>query len=129
MPSRFLTQQPGEGDQPSTTPSKKSKDGLKGIIFSIAFSSSYDYYGIGSLTPSSQAMDNIALYSESNEAAIMPIGGPDSHSGVTQLKFNSTNPHILYAAFCRHDPIYAWDLRSDTSMPVKVLRTPPQNLD
>jgi hypothetical protein len=101
MPSRFLTQQPGEGDQPSTTPSKKSKDGLKGklfsilariyadpfpgIIFSIAFSSSYDYYGIGSLTPSSQAMDNIALYSESNEAAIMPIGGPDSHSGVTQV--------------------------------------------
>jgi len=81
-------------------PSKKSKDGLKGtlsslldctdvdpisgIISSIAFSSSHDYYAIGSLTPSSQAMDNIVLYSESNQVAIMPIGGAYSHSGVMQ---------------------------------------------
>lgn len=121
----FDIQQPGEGDRLPTTPSKKSKDGLKGIISSIAFSSSYDYYAIGSLTPSSQAMDNIALYSESNQAAIMPIGGADSHSGVTQLKFNPTKPHILYAAFRRHDAIYAWDLRSDTSLPVHVFRTSP----
>ncbi|KAG1836525.1 hypothetical protein DFJ58DRAFT_818377, partial [Suillus subalutaceus] len=55
--------QPGEGDRLPTTPSEKSKDGL---------------------TPSSQAMDNIVLYSESNQAAIMPIGGAYSHSGVTQ---------------------------------------------
>ncbi|KAG1842090.1 WD40-repeat-containing domain protein [Suillus tomentosus] len=118
----FDIQQPGEGDRLPTTPSKKSKDGLKGIISSIAFSSSYDYYAIGSLTPSSQAMDNIALYSESNQAAIMPVGGADSHSG---LKFNPTKPHLLYAAFRRHDAIYAWDLRSDTSVPVKVFKTAP----
>lgn len=123
----FDIQQPGEGDRLPTTPSKKSKDGLKGIISSIAFSSSYDYYAIGSLTPSSQAMDNIALYSESNQAAIMPIGGAYSQSGVTQLKFNPTRPHILYAAFRRHDAIYAWDLRSDTSVPVKVFRTIPDS--
>ncbi|KAG2115604.1 WD40-repeat-containing domain protein [Suillus cothurnatus] len=120
----FDIQQPGEGDRLPTTPSKKSKDGLKGIISSIAFSSSYDYYAIGSLTPSSQAMDNIALYSESNQAAIMPIGGAYSQSG---LKFNPTRPHILYAAFRRHDAIYAWDLRSDTSIPVKVFRTSPDS--
>jgi hypothetical protein len=59
-------------------------DPISGIISSITFSSSYGYYAIGSLTPSSQAMDNIALYSESNQAAIMPIGGAYSHSGVTQ---------------------------------------------
>ncbi|KAG2361107.1 WD40-repeat-containing domain protein [Suillus spraguei] len=123
----FDIQQPGEGDRLPTTPSKKSKDGLKGIISSIAFSSSYDYYAIGSLTPSSQAMDNIALYSESNGAAIMPIGGANSRSGVTQLKFNPTKPHILYAAFRRHDAIYAWDLRGDTSVPMKVFRTPPDS--
>jgi WD40 repeat protein len=123
----FDIQQPGEGDRLPTTPSKKSKDGLKGIISSIAFSSSYDYYAIGSLTPSSQAMDNIALYSESNQAAIMPIGGAYSQSGVTQLKFNPTRPHILYAAFRRHDAIYAWDLRSDTSVPVKVFGTIPDS--
>ncbi|KAG1760620.1 WD40-repeat-containing domain protein [Suillus occidentalis] len=123
----FDIQQPGEGDRLPTTLSKKSKDGLKGIISSIAFSPSYDYYAIGSLTPSSQAMDNIALYSESNKVAIMPIGGADSNSGVTQLKFNPTKPHILYAAFRRHDTIYAWDLRSDTSIPVKVFRTPPDS--
>ncbi|KAG1873224.1 WD40-repeat-containing domain protein [Suillus subluteus] len=120
----FDIQQPGEGDRLPTTPSKKSKDGLKGIISSIAFSSSYDYYAIGSLSPSSQAMDNIALYSESNQAAIMPIGGAYSHSG---LKFNPTKPHILYAAFRRHDAIYAWDLRSDTSVPVKVFRMSPDS--
>ncbi|KAG1814933.1 WD40-repeat-containing domain protein [Suillus subalutaceus] len=123
----FDIQQPGEGDRLPTTPSKKSKDGLKGIVSSIAFSSSYDYYAIGSLTPSSQAMDNIALYSESNQAAIMPIGGAYSQSGVTQLKFNPTKPHILYAAFRRHDAIYAWDLRSDTSVPVKVFRMSPDS--
>jgi len=96
----FDIQQPGEGERLPTTPSKKSKDGLKGkiaglvtwmnsyqisgIISSIAFSSSYDYYAIGSLTPSSRSMDNIALYSESNKAAIMPIGSADAQSGVTQ---------------------------------------------
>ncbi|KAG0697486.1 WD40-repeat-containing domain protein [Suillus ampliporus] len=121
----FDIQHPGEGDRLPTTPSKKSKDGLKGIISSIAFSSSYDYYAIGSLTPPSQAMDNIALYSESNKAALMPIGGADAQSGVTQLKFNPTKPHVLYATFRRHDEIYAWDLRSDTSVPVKVFRTSP----
>ncbi|KAG1794941.1 hypothetical protein EV424DRAFT_1393594, partial [Suillus variegatus] len=95
-----MLRQPGEGGRPPTTPSKNSKDGLKrqdvkfttridfdpisesGIISSVAFSSC-DHYAIGSLTPS-QAMDNIALRSESNQAAIMPIGGADSHSGVTQ---------------------------------------------
>ncbi|KAG1836501.1 hypothetical protein DFJ58DRAFT_669622, partial [Suillus subalutaceus] len=136
----FDIQQPGEGDRLPTTPSEKSKDGFKGkilhfldrmnvdpisgIVSSIAFSSSYDYYAIGSLTPSSQAMDNIVLYSESNQAAIMPIGGAYSHSG---LKFHPTKPHILYAAFRRHDAIYAWDLRSDTSVPVKVSRMSPDS--
>ncbi|KAG2029939.1 hypothetical protein BDR03DRAFT_995026 [Suillus americanus] len=114
----FDIQQPGEGDRLPIMPSKKSKDGLEGIISSIAFSSSYDYYAISSLTPSSQAMDNITLYLESNQAAIMPIGAYLLfHS--SQLKFNPTKPHILYAAFCRHDAIHAWDLRSDTSVPVK----------
>ncbi|KAG1723770.1 uncharacterized protein EDB91DRAFT_1240045 [Suillus paluster] len=120
----FDIQHPGEGDRLPTIPCKKSKDGLKGIISSIAFSSSYDYYAIGSLTPPSQAMDNIALYSESNKVAIMPIGGTNAQSG---LKFNPTKPHILYAAFRRHDEIYAWDLRSDTSVPVQVFRTSPDS--
>ncbi|KAG2038334.1 hypothetical protein BDR03DRAFT_955167 [Suillus americanus] len=130
---KFDIQQPGEGDRLPTAPSKKSKDGLKGKILGFldrtnhSFLHSYDYYAIGSLTPSSQAMDNIALYSESNQAAIMPIGGAYSHSGVTQLNFNPTKPHILYAAFRRHDAIYAWDLRSDTSVPVKVFRTSPDS--
>jgi len=72
-------------------------------------------------------MDNIALYSESNKAPIMPIGGAGAQSGVTQLKFNPTKPHVLYAAFRRHGAIYAWDLRSDTSAPVKVFKTSPDS--
>ncbi|KAG1787801.1 hypothetical protein EV424DRAFT_1341555 [Suillus variegatus] len=125
----FDIQQPGEGGRPPTTPSKNSKDGLKrqdvkfttridfdpisesGIISSVAFSSC-DHYAIGSLTPS-QAMDNIALRSESNQAAIMPIGGADSHSGVTQASEVQPNKSA-------HS-----DLRRHTSVPVKVFRTSP----
>ena len=31
-------------------------------------------------------------------------------------------PHVLYTSFRRHDGIYAWDLRGDTSTPVLVLQ-------
>lgn len=39
-----------------------------------------------------------------------------------QLKFNPTNPYILYAAFRRRSEIYSWDLRGDVSTPLQILR-------
>ncbi|KAG1727073.1 uncharacterized protein EDB91DRAFT_1164966 [Suillus paluster] len=93
----FDIQHPGEGDRLPTIPSEKS------II---------------------STMYKIVLYSEPNKVAIMPIGGTNAQSG---LNFHPTKPHILYAAFRRHDEICAWDLRSDTSIPVQVLRTSPDS--
>ncbi|KAG1894097.1 uncharacterized protein F5891DRAFT_962053, partial [Suillus fuscotomentosus] len=101
----FDVQQPGEGDRLPTTPSKKSKHDLKGktLISSVAFSSSYDYYAIGSLTPSSQAMDSILStinqlsYLYEAEILIPDLSYP------SQLNFNPTKPHILYAAFRQHN--------------------------
>lgn len=37
---------------------------------------------------------------------------------IIQLRFNPTQPHILYAAFRRCEAIYSWDLRGDVSNPI-----------
>ncbi|KAF8623068.1 hypothetical protein AX15_006522 [Amanita polypyramis BW_CC] len=109
---------PGEGTRLRTTPSKKSKDGLKGIISALAFSPSASYtdafYAAGSLSPTPH---NIVLFSESQgENPIMYIGNNNvrTYGGVTQLRFHPLKPHILYASFrsrSSHGKIYAWDLR------------------
>jgi hypothetical protein len=41
----------------------------------------------------------------------------------SQLKFNPTNPSILYASFRRSPRIYSWDLRGDTSTPFQEFQT------
>ncbi|PFH45021.1 hypothetical protein AMATHDRAFT_163735 [Amanita thiersii Skay4041] len=133
----FDINRPGEGTRMHTTPSKKSKDGLKGIISALAFSpgASYPdtYYAAGSLTPVSH---NIVLYSESQgDAPVMFIGGgvgrnSPSYGGVVQLRFNPLKPHILYASFRSrhaHGHIYAWDLRmsdsGESNPPYQVFQT------
>lgn len=113
-------QRPGEGERFPTTPSKKSKDGLKGepfvvdhnsclmrilnvdrifvfphsyvvmkkgIISTLAFSYSPEYYAAGSLTPASRASDNIALFTESALEPVLSIGGVAEweKGGVTQV--------------------------------------------
>ncbi|KAK2462640.1 hypothetical protein APHAL10511_005373 [Amanita phalloides] len=123
----FDVLKPGEGVRMHTTPSKKSKDGLKGIISALAFSPSGSYtdayFAAGSLTPSSH---NIVLFSEAqggNPIMYIGNGGNRSYGGVTQIRFDPTMPHILYASFrgrASHGRIYAWDLRaveSGTSNP------------
>ncbi|EEB99742.1 hypothetical protein MPER_00504, partial [Moniliophthora perniciosa FA553] len=108
----FDVGQPGEGTRLPTTPSKKSKDGLK------AFCPSYtsDYYAAGSL---SQTGSNIALFSETQgEIPVMFLGG-GAKAGVTQLQFNPMQPHLLYASYRRRNEIYCWDLRGSVDMPSK----------
>ncbi|VDC05093.1 unnamed protein product [Peniophora sp. CBMAI 1063] len=114
---------PGEGTRLATTPSKKSKDGLKGIISSIAFCPSYDpaynFFAAGSLSLPSSASSNIALYNEDVPThAVGWIG--NVRASVMQLKFNPMKPHILYSSYRRQRGIYSWDLRGDTSVPVQV---------
>ncbi|KAJ6526821.1 hypothetical protein B0H19DRAFT_1197105 [Mycena capillaripes] len=110
---------PGEGTRLLTTPSKKSRDGLKGIISALAFSSSYDsgMYAAGSLAATT---GNIALFTETDGAVPVHFvsGGPAA--GVTQLHFNPMHPHMLYAAFRRRRGVYSWDLRADVGAPLAV---------
>ncbi|THU82652.1 WD40 repeat-like protein [Dendrothele bispora CBS 962.96] len=117
----FEVGQPGEGTRLATTPSKKSRDGLKGIISALAFSPSYetDLFAAGSLTP---RPGNIALFSESQgEVPVMFIdSGPEGGAGVTQIRFNPIQPHILYASFRRRRKIYSWDLRATGSEPLGI---------
>ena len=47
---------------------------------------------------------------------------PADLSPTSQLKFNPTNPSILYASFRRSTRIYSWDLRGDTSTPLQVFQ-------
>ncbi|KAF9228270.1 hypothetical protein BS17DRAFT_773386 [Gyrodon lividus] len=119
----FDVQRPGEGDRLQTTPSKKSKDGLKGIISTIAFSLSPDYYAAGSLTPASPASDNIGLFYESALEPVLSIGGVSGFEkgGVAQVMFSPTQPHMLYASFRRSEKVWGWDLRGDASIPLCCL--------
>jgi len=101
----FDLSRPGEGTRLHTTPSKKSKDGLKGeillllclfsltrvfhiqgIISSLAFSPSYSldecFYAAGSFTPTDS---NIAMFSDAKEEPIMYVGG-GPRAGVTQVR-------------------------------------------
>ncbi|KZV68763.1 hypothetical protein PENSPDRAFT_507463 [Peniophora sp. CONT] len=119
----FDVSAPGEGTRLPTTPSKKSKDGLKGIISSIAFCPSYDpaynFFAAGSLSPSSATSSNIALYNEDVPThAVGWIG--NVRASVMQLKFNPTKPNILYSSYRRQSGIYSWDLRGDTSKPLQI---------
>ncbi|KAF8994657.1 WD40-repeat-containing domain protein [Cyathus striatus] len=117
----FDITRPGEGTRLPTTPSKKSKDGLKGIVSALSFSPSYgadNFYAAGTLTPSDS---NIAIFSElqGSEPVMFIGGGP--RAAVTQLRFNPVQPHILYASFRRNGVIYGWDLRSNVEEPLSVL--------
>ncbi len=104
----FDISRPGEGTRIPTTPSRKSKDGLKGaltpscscfvsnlpfcllpgIVSALAFSpiyttSSDTFYAAGTLSSTSS---NLALYSESQgDIPLMFLGG-GLRSGVTQVR-------------------------------------------
>ncbi|KAG5643660.1 hypothetical protein DXG03_000540 [Asterophora parasitica] len=118
----FDVNRPGEGTRLPTTPFKKSKDGLKGIISALAFvpAQGSDMYAAGSLSPTSS---NIAMFNETHgaEPVMFVSGGPPA--GVTQISFNPARPHIMYAAYRRHGPIYSWDLRANVDGPMKIFKS------
>lgn len=108
----FDFQRPGEGTKLATTPSKKSRDGMKGLVSSITFCP--DYSGLYAASSLSGA---ITLFSE--QTGEDPVGYLDSiTSAITQVKFNPTQPCLLYAAQRRSDELLCWDVRS----PYEVLR-------
>lgn len=52
-------------------------------------------------------------------AVIISPRGFANHA--TKVMFNPVWPHLLYASFRRHNKIYCWDLRGDTSKALFVL--------
>ncbi|RPD63475.1 hypothetical protein L227DRAFT_591942 [Lentinus tigrinus ALCF2SS1-6] len=130
----FDIHRPGEGMRLHTSPSKKSRDGLKGIISALAFTPdmSSDLYAAGSFSPSAPSSSNVAIFSESNgEVPVMFLGAEGQQAGagygvrasVSQLMFNPARPYLLYASFRRMEPIYCWDLRGDITRPVDIYTT------
>ncbi|CAE6421920.1 unnamed protein product [Rhizoctonia solani] len=102
----FDVHRPGEGARLHTVPTKKSRDGIRGIISSLAFAPDWSgTYAAGSFGGA------IALYTEDTGAQAQSwLEG--SEGGITQIRFNPTQAHIVYAAFRRTPTIARWDLRN-----------------
>ncbi|KAJ2912981.1 hypothetical protein MD484_g7446, partial [Candolleomyces efflorescens] len=122
---------PGEGTRLHTTPSKKSKDGLKGIISALAFSNYHSttdelLFAAGSLTPVS---GNIALFSGDGEKGPLMFVGGGPRAGVTQLQFNHYRPYMLYAAYRGNASglVYSWDIRSRIDDPLVIYDSRPES--
>ncbi|KAI6098887.1 hypothetical protein EDD16DRAFT_1498137 [Pisolithus croceorrhizus] len=115
----FDIHRPGEGERLLTRPSKKSKEGLKGIVSSLSCSTTGTYFAAGTLTSASPVADNIALFDVSGGMRVLSVGGIWTYEsgGVVQVMFSPTNEYRLYAAFRRSPCVWAWDLR-DASTPV-----------
>ncbi|KAF8518200.1 WD40-repeat-containing domain protein [Gautieria morchelliformis] len=109
---------PGEGERIFTSPSKKSRSGLKGIVSSLAFCPDYSgLYAAGTFSSS------LVLFAENSQAEIIQsLGGV--HGPITQVKFNPMQPHIVYATSRQSNTILGWDIRGDTSIPLKKFERP-----
>ncbi|KAF7424697.1 hypothetical protein PC9H_010008 [Pleurotus ostreatus] len=127
----FDLSMPGHpGTRLQTSPSKKSKDGIKGIVSALAFtpySPEGSWFAAGSL---SQSAYNICLYDQSQgdvPLLYLGAGSKSVRAGVMQLAFNNAKPHLLYASFRRHSQIYVWDLRGGVDEPICTLK-PPEDM-
>ncbi|KAG9122712.1 hypothetical protein FRC07_000780, partial [Ceratobasidium sp. 392] len=110
----FDVHNPGvEGTRLHTVPTKKSRDGLRGIVSAIAFAPDWSgLYAAGSYA------GGIAMYvEETGEQAQGWLEGVEGE--VTQIKFNPTHPHLVHAAFRRSSTIATWDIRKPVE-PVSV---------
>lgn len=101
---------PGEGTRLLTIPTKRSKDGLRGIISSLAFCPDYSgLYAAGTFNSS------IGLFSEDTGAQVLMyldgVSGPISH-----LQFHPTNPHLLFASCRNRKDIHIWDVRNTSHL-------------
>ena len=94
----FSVHRPGTGTRILTSPNKKSKDGMKGIISSISVSPSGTVYAVGSLSPS---VGPIAIYDTGTDEVGLYLGLGDEEQktvrrGVTQV-CTSVRSHPSFA--------------------------------
>ncbi|ORY89558.1 WD40-repeat-containing domain protein [Syncephalastrum racemosum] len=100
----FDVQRPGElGDKIAMSPSRKSREGQKGIISCIDFSP--DYAGIYAAGSYSQS---VGLYDEASNRLLLKLSGIEG--GVTQVRF-SLDGSLLFTASRSSNVIRCWDIR------------------
>ncbi|KAI8371379.1 WD40-repeat-containing domain protein [Radiomyces spectabilis] len=91
-----------------TIPSRRSKQGQKGIISCLDFSPDYGgLYACGSYSQS------IGIYDETNNELCLKLTG--MQGGVTQVKF-SPDGSLLFSASRQSDAILCWDIRNTANI-------------
>ncbi|GAA6011352.1 hypothetical protein JCM10207_008310 [Rhodosporidiobolus poonsookiae] len=113
----FDVASPGaEGFRIHTVPTRSSRDGQKGIISSLAFSSP-DPASPGSHTLAAGSFSgSVGLYDPSSPTPLFDLLFPSQRGGVTQLLFHPLSPHLLFCASRQSTHLDVWDLRN-TSKP------------
>ncbi|KAG8795584.1 hypothetical protein FRC12_012323 [Ceratobasidium sp. 428] len=100
----FDVHHPGaEGTRLHTVPTKKSRDGLRGIVSALGFAPDWSgLYAAGSYS------GGIAMYTEETSARAQ--GWLEGVEG--GIRFNPTQPHLVHAAFRHTSTIATWDIRN-----------------
>ncbi|GAA5974258.1 hypothetical protein JCM11641_003361 [Rhodosporidiobolus odoratus] len=96
----------------NTTPTRGSRNGQKGIVSTLAFSSpdlsspGSHYLAAGSFSGS------IGLYDPSSPSPLFNLLQPSQTGGVTKVLFHPLSPHLLFAASRQSSHLDVWDLRN-----------------
>ena len=116
----FEVASPGRpAENRATTPSRRSKDGLKGLVSSLAVSPQPGIFAAGTFS------GGIGLYADAQPDLIAQIACP-SPSGISQLAF-SPDGRELFAASRRDREICVWDLRRSDRPTVRLARDADTN--
>lgn len=104
----FDISRPGcPGERYKTSPKRRSRDGLKGIISTLAS----DPTRTGLLAAGSFS-GQIGIYDTlASELSPQMIFHSTEHTGITQVKFHLLNERVLFTASRRSNSIKCWDLR------------------
>ncbi|CAG8638688.1 10597_t:CDS:10, partial [Cetraspora pellucida] len=107
-----------DGEEYPTTPTRKSKEGQKGVISCLAFNPDRSsLYAAGSYSQS------IGLYDEYNNELLFLLRGTlnEPIGGITQVQF-SPSGHYLFSTSRRNNSICCWDIRNSGEILYRLQR-------
>ncbi|GAA6037253.1 hypothetical protein JCM8097_008645 [Rhodosporidiobolus ruineniae] len=99
----------------NTIPTRSSRDGQKGIISSLAFSSPDPASPGSHFLAAGSFSGTIGLYDPSSRTPLFDLLYPSQKGGVTKILFNPLSPHLLFAASRQSTHLDVWDLRNTSS--------------
>ncbi|KAH9819500.1 WD40-repeat-containing domain protein [Melampsora americana] len=104
----FDISRPGcPGERYKTSPTRRSRDGQKGIISTLAADPTHTgLLAAGSFSGQIGIYDTLA-----SELSPQMIFHSAEHTGITQVKFHLLNERVLFTASRRSNSIECWDLR------------------